>query len=138
MFNHFKNKLDKEDISMISLACLLIHAARIDENYSEKEKKIVRDFLIKLGTDINEVDKIIEKAELDEKDANQILEFTKVAKNLGHEDKLILIEALWSIIYSDQNVDMYEANLMRRLSGLLYLDKKMVGDIKEKIKLRKL
>ena len=138
MFNHFKNKLDKEDISMISLACLLIHAARIDENYSEKEKKIVRDFLIKLGTDINEVDKIIEKAELDEKDANQILEFTKVAKNLGHEDKLILIEALWSIIYSDQNVDMYEANLMRRLSGLLYLDKKMVGDIKEKIKKNKL
>ena len=123
---------------MISLACLLIHAARIDENYSEKEKKIVRDFLIKLGTDINEVDKIIEKAELDEKDANQILEFTKVAKNLGHEDKLILIEALWSIIYSDQNVDMYEANLMRRLSGLLYLDKKMVGDIKEKIKKNKL
>ena len=138
MFNHFKNKLDKEDISMISLACLLIHAARIDENYSEKEKKIVRDFLIKLGTDINEVDKIIEKAELDEKDANQILEFTKVAKNLGHEDKLILIEALWSIIYSDQNVDMYEANLMRRLSGLLYLDKKIVGDIKEKIKKNKL
>ena len=138
MFNHFKNKLDKEDISMISLACLLIHAARIDENYSEKEKKIVRDFLIKLGTDINEVDKIIEKAELDEKDANQILEFTKVAKNLGHENKLILIEALWSIIYSDQNVDMYEANLMRRLSGLLYLDKKMVGDIKEKIKKNKL
>ena len=138
MSNHFKNKLDKDDISMISLACLLIHAARIDENYSEKEKKIVRDFLIKLGTDINEVDKIIEKAELDEKDANQILEFTKVAKNLGHEDKLILIEALWSIIYSDQNVDMYEANLMRRLSGLLYLDKKMVGDIKEKIKKNKL
>ena len=138
MFNHFKNKLDKDDISMISLACLLIHAARIDENYSEKEKKIVRDFLIKLGTDINEVDKIIEKAELDEKDANQILEFTKVAKNLGHENKLILIEALWSIIYSDQNVDMYEANLMRRLSGLLYLDKKMVGDIKEKIKKNKL
>ena len=138
MFNHFKNKLDKDDISMISLACLLIHAARIDENYSEKEKQIVRDFLIKLGADINEVDKIIEKAELEEKDANQILEFTKTAKNLRHENKLVLIEALWSIIYSDQNVDMYEANLMRRLSGLLYLDKKMVGDIKEKIKLRKL
>jgi len=138
MFNHFKNKLDKDDISMISLACLLIHAARIDENYSEKEKQIVRDFLIKLGADINEVDKIIEKAELEEKDANQILEFTKTAKNLRHENKLALIEALWSIIYSDQNVDMYEANLMRRLSGLLYLDKKMVGDIKEKIKLRKL
>ena len=138
MINFFKEKLDKQDISKTSLASLLIHAARIDENYSEKEKNIVREFMIKLGTDINEVDKIVDKAELQEKDSNQILEFTKAAKNLNHENKLILIEALWSIIYSDKNVDMYEANLMRRLSGLLYLDKKMVGDIKDKIKNKKL
>ena len=138
MFNIFKKKLDKEDVSIISLTSLLIHAARIDENYSEKDKKLVRKFIIKLGADLNEIDTIIEKAELKEKDSNQILEFTKVAKNLKHENKVILIEALWSIIYSDENVDIYEANLMRRLAGLLYLDNKVVGDIKEKIKNKKL
>jgi len=138
MFNIFKKKLDKEDVSIISLTSLLIHAARIDENYSEKEKKLVRKFIIKLGADLNEIDTIIGKAELKEKDSNQILEFTKVAKNLKHENKVILIEALWSIIYSDENVDIYEANLMRRLAGLLYLDNKVVGDIKEKIKNKKL
>ena len=75
-------------------------------------------------------------AEEKERDANQILEFTREVKNKNIDEKKIVIEALWNIIYSDENADMYETNLMRRLSGLLYLDPKIVGDIKEKIKLK--
>ena len=136
MFNFFKKKKDSEknSFSIVALASLLIHAARIDENYSEKEKGIIKQTLLKLGADNNDINDIIIKAEDAEKNSNQILEFTKEAKNLEQKDKLILVEALWSIIYSDENVDMYESNLMRRLSGLIYLDKKLVGDIKKKIK----
>ena len=117
---------------------MLIHAAKIDENYSEKEKKIIKETLTKLGENNSNVDNILKEAEIAEKDSNQILEFTKEAKNLDYKKKVIIIEALWSIIYSDKNADIYESNLMRRLSGLLYLDKKLVGDIKEKIKNKKL
>ena len=136
MFNFFKKEKDSEknSFSIVALASLLIHAARIDENYSEKEKEIIKQTLLKLGADNNDINDIIIKAEDAEKNSNQILEFTKEAKNLEQKDKLILVEALWSIIYSDENVDMYESNLMRRLSGLIYLDKKLVGDIKKKIK----
>ena len=136
MFNFFKKKKDSEknSFSIVALASLLIHAARIDENYSEKEKGIIKQTLLKLGADNNDINDIIIKAENAEKNSNQILEFTKEAKNLEQKDKLILVEALWGIIYSDENVDMYESNLMRRLSGLIYLDKKLVGDIKKKIK----
>ena len=91
-----------------------------------------------LGADISGIDSIIKQAEYNEKNSNQILEYTKEAKNLENKKKIILLEALWSIIYSDENADMYESNLMRRLSGLLYLDKKIVGDIKERIKNKKL
>ena len=136
MLNFFKkNKnTEKDNTSIISLTSLLIHAAKIDENYSEKVKKIIKETLLKLGANNSDINEIIEKAEVAEKDSNQILEYTKEAKNLAHEKKILLLEALWSIIYSDENVDMYEANLMRRLSGLLYLDDKIVGEIKEKIK----
>ena len=140
MFKFFKNnnKTEDKNISIIYIASLLIHAARVDEKYSEKEKKIIKETLVKLGTERGSIDNIITKAEAVEENSNQILEYTKEAKNLKHESKLILIEALWDIIYSDENADMYEENLMRRLSGLLYLDKKTVGDIKEKIKNKKL
>ncbi len=140
MLNFFKKEkdLEKNNISILSLASLLIHAAKIDENYSDKEKKIIKESLIKLGANNKEIDSIIKKAEDHEKKSNQILEYTKEAKNLKHEKKIILLEALWSIIYSDESADMYEANLMRRLSGLLYLDKKIVGDIKERIKNKRL
>tara|TARA_Y100000768_G_C23503502_1_gene462578 strand:- start:101 stop:523 length:423 start_codon:yes stop_codon:yes gene_type:complete len=140
MFNFFKKEKDFENnnISIKSLASLLIHAAKIDENYSEKEKKIIKETLTKLGENNSNVDNILKEAEIAEKDSNQILEFTKEAKNLDYKKKVIIIEALWSIIYSDKNADIYESNLMRRLSGLLYLDKKLVGDIKEKIKNKKL
>ena len=136
MLNFFKSdKSSKENnISVISVACLLIHAAKIDENYSNKEKEIIKQTLFKLGANDKNIDEIIEKAENEEKNSNQILEFTKEAKNLKKEKKIILLESLWSIIYSDKNADMYETNLMRRISGLLYLDNKMVGDIKEKIR----
>ena len=128
----FFKKSKENDLAKV--AALLIHAAKIDENYSEKEKNIIKETLLKLGTSDNYVNHIIKKAEMVERNSNQILEFTKEAKYLKEDDKILLIEALWSIIYSDKNVDMYEANLMRRLSGLLYLDKKIVGDIKEKVK----
>ena len=138
MFSLFKKNTEKKNddnhLSLISIASLLIHSAKIDENFTEKEKNIIKNALIEMGADQNDLDKILKDAELKEKDSNQILEFTKKAKNLKEDYKLILIEALWTIIYSDQKADMYEANLMRRLSGLLYLDNKTVGDIKEKIK----
>ena len=136
MLNFLKKNKDesKNTLSVTSLACLLIHAAKIDENYSSKEKKIIEATLIKLGVDEKEILDIMNEAEILEKNSNQIIDYTKEAKNLKQDDKLILIEALWSIIYSDNNADMYEANLMRRLAGLIYLDNKIVGDIKEKKK----
>ena len=141
MFKLFKKDIENKDennhLSLISIAALLIHSAKIDENFTEKEKKIIRNALIEMGADQNDLDKILKDAELKEKDSNQILEFTKEVKNKSIEEKKIVIEALWNIIYSDENADMYETNLMRRLSGLLYLDPKVVGDIKEKIKSNK-
>ena len=138
MFNLFKkekeNKNDGNHLSLISIAALLIHSAKIDENFTEKEKTIIKNALIEMGADENNLDKIIIDAESIEKDSNQILEFTKEVKNKSLDEKKIVIEALWTIIYSDEQADMYESNLMRRLSGLLYLDAKVVGDIKEKVK----
>ena len=128
------NKNDSEHLSLISVAALLIHSAKIDENFTDKERNIIKNALIEMGADQNDLDKILKDAELKEKDSNQILEFTKEVKNKSIEEKKIVIEALWNIIYSDENADIYETNLMRRLSGLLYLDPKVVGDIKEKIK----
>ena len=141
MFNLFKkdkeNKKDENHLSLISVAALLIHSAKIDENFTEKEKLIIKKALIEMGADQENIDAILNEAELKEKDSNQILEFTKQVKNKNVEEKKIVIEALWNIIYSDENADMYETNLMRRLSGLLYLDPKVVGDIKENIKFNK-
>ena len=142
MFSLFKkdkeNNKDENHLSLISVAALLIHSAKIDENFTEKERFIIKNALIEMGADENNLDEIIKEAETKEKDANQILEFTKEVKNKNIDEKKIVIEALWNIIYSDENADIYESNLMRRLSGLLYLDKKMVGDIKEKIKNKKI
>ena len=138
MFNLFKkekeNKNDGNHLSLISIAALLIHSAKIDENFTEKEKTIIKNALIEMGADENNLDEIIRDAESREKDSNQILEFTKEVKNKSLDEKKIVIEALWTIIYSDEQADMYESNLMRRLCGLLYLDAKVVGDIKEKVK----
>tara|TARA_B100002052_G_C15573732_1_gene458995 strand:- start:25 stop:450 length:426 start_codon:yes stop_codon:yes gene_type:complete len=138
MFDLFKkdqgNQKNKDNLSLISVAALLIHSAKIDENFTEKEKLIIKKALIEMGANQENINEIVKEAELKEKDSNQILEFTKEVKNKNIEEKKIVIEALWKIIFSDENADMYETNLMRRLSGLLYLDPKIVGDIKEKIK----
>ena len=141
MFNIFKreeNEKDNNHRSIMAVTCLLIHSARIDENYTDKEKKIIKNAIIEMGAKPEEIDKIMRDAEEKEKDSNQILDFTREVKNISEDDKKIIIEALWDIIYSDEDADMYETNLMRRLSGLLYLDAKVVGDIKEKVRLKKI
>ena len=140
MFNIFKkDKTEKENNhpSIMAVACLLIHSAKIDENYTDKEKKIIKDAVVEMGANAQEIDGIIQDAEEKEKDSNQILDFTREIKNIDEKDKKIIIEALWDIIYSDEDADMYETNLMRRISGLLYLDPKVVGDIKEKVSQKK-
>ena len=138
MFNLFTKEKeadkDKNHLSLTSVAALLIHSAKIDENFTQKERLIIKNALIEMGADQNNLDEILKDAELKERDSNQILEFTKEVKNKSIEEKKIVIEALWTIIYSDEQADMYETNLMRRLSGLLYLEPKVVGDIKEKVK----
>ena len=135
MFNLFKKEESEKNnnLSLIAVASLLIHSAKIGENFTDKEKKIIKSALIEMGAEIEKIDEIIEESEKREKDSNQILDFTRKVKNVSEEKKKLIIEALWNIIYSDQNADMYETNLMRRLSGLLYLDNKVVGDIKEKV-----
>ena len=140
MFNIFKKKENEKENnhpSIIAVACLLIHSARIDENYTDKEKNIIKEAIIEMGAERKEIGKILQDAEEKEKDSNQILDFTREVKNINEEDKKIIIEALWDIIYSDADADMYETNLMRRLSGLLYLEPKVVGDIKEKVRQKK-
>ena len=102
-----------------------------------KKKKIIKDAIIEMGAETKNIDEIIKDAEEKEKDSNQILDFTREIKNIDEKDKKIIIEALWDIIYSDEDADMYETNLMRRISGLLYLDPKVVGDIKEKVSQKK-
>ena len=139
MFKLFKKKNSIDNIQnnnelLSKTTSLLIHAAKIDENYTNKEKEIIKKTLIELSAKHSEVDQIIINAETNEQKSNQILDFTKEIKNAGYEFKIKIIETLWSIIYSNNEADMYEANLMRRLSGLLYLDSKTVGNIKEKIK----
>ena len=139
MFDFLKDKTadkSKREFSLIEVACLLIHASKIDQNYTEKEKEIVKKTLLNLDTSPNEIENIIKEAEKIESDSNQILDFTKNLKNIDEEMKLIIVESLWEIIYSDNESDMYEANLMRRLTGLLYLDPKKVGEIKVRINLK--
>ena len=137
MFSFFKNKNidhnNDEDI-FSKVASLLIHIAKIDQNYTAKEKEIVSKTILELGAKKENIEKIVSIAEKNESNSNQILEFTKEVKNMGEEDKEKIIEALWTVVYSDGNSDMYEENLMRRLTGLLYLNKKKVGDIKERVK----
>ena len=119
---------------LTKVCALLIHAAKIDENYTDKEEEIIKRTLNELGIKNENVSKIIEEAKIIEESSNQILDFTREVKGLPEQDKIKIIEALWSIIYSNKDADIYETNLMRRLAGLLYIDNKTMGDIKEKIK----
>tara|TARA_B110000285_G_scaffold85036_1_gene97530 strand:- start:41 stop:469 length:429 start_codon:yes stop_codon:yes gene_type:complete len=137
MISFFKNKEKNEmndNYSYSKIAALLIHTAKIDESYEDKEKDIIKKTLIELGAESSNIDKLISEAVIIEKNSNQILDFTREVKNAPDSDKIKIIESLWKIIYSDDNADMYETNLMRRLAGLLYLDPKLMGNIKEKIK----
>ena len=131
----FKKNSTKTDKSFLVKTCaLLIHAAKIDENYTENEEEIIKKTLLELGVKIENLSDVINEAKIIEENSNQILEFTREVKNLSEKDKIKIVEALWSIIYSNNEADLYETNLMRRLAGLLYIDSKIMGDIKERIK----
>ena len=132
----FFNKKEKNsnDSNLVKVGALLIHTAKIDENYTHEEEEIIKKTLINLGANKSNLDTIIAKAKQCEEDTNQILDFTREIKNLEEIDKIKIIESLWKIIYSNKNADIYETNLMRRLAGLLYIESKVMGSIKEKIK----
>ena len=121
------------NIESINVACLLIHAAKIDENYTSEEREIIMKTVKKLYPNLNNLDDIVSKAEQKENDSNHIHEFTRDVKSLSTENKIIIVETLWRIILSDGKSDVYENNLMRRLAGLLYLDDKIVGETKIKL-----
>ena len=135
IFKFFNKNNEKSDINeeAINIACLLIHAAKIDENYTPEEKEIIKKTVNKLYPDLNNLDEVVLKAEQKENDSNHIQEFTKDVKSLSMENKIIIVETLWKIILSDGKSDIYENNLMRLLAGLLYLDDKIVGETKVKI-----
>ena len=137
MINFLKKKeenINNNSDFLSKVASLLIHAAKIDEVYTDDEKEIIKKTLIKLGAKNSNINEIISKATINEENSNQILDFTREVKNTSESDKIKIIKALWEIIYSNNNADMYESNLMRRLAGLLYIDNKLMGDIKEKAK----
>ena len=130
----FFKKGNNQKNDLLKIAALLIHAAKIDENFTIEEEKIIEETLLNLGANKDNVKQIIIESKKIEAKANQILEFTKEVKNMEESDKIKIIETLWRIIYSNKDADIYETSLMRRLAGLLYIDNKLMGDIKEKIK----
>ena len=137
MISFFKNKSeDRENnnSSYSKVAALLVHAAKIDENYEDKEREIIKKTLIELGAENSKIDKMVSDAEVIEANSNQILDFTKEVKSMSEVDKIKIVKSLWKIIYSDNSADIYETNLMRRLAGLLYIDAKTMGELKKTIK----
>ena len=133
-----KDSTETEKNFLVKTCALLIHAAKIDENYTEKEEEIIKKTLLELDAKKETITQIIKDAKSIEENSNQILDFTREVKNLPENDKIKIIEALWSIIYSNNEADIYEANLMRRLAGLLYIDSSTMGEIKNRIKKNKL
>ena len=129
-----KEKNNENESYFVKIAALLVHAAKIDEDYSEKEEEIIKKTLIELGVNQKDLNPLIINAKQKEENANQILDFTREIKKLDVKNKIKIIKSLWRIIYSNKDADIYETNLMRRLSGLLYIDSKTMGDIKEQIK----
>mgnify|MGYP000676939298 CR=1 FL=1 len=129
-----KNNVQIENNDLTKIAALLVHAAKIDENYSQKEEEIIKQTLIKIGVEDQNVQNVINEGKIIEENTNQILDFTRKVKNMNEQNKIKIIESLWQIIYSNKEADIYETNLMRRLAGLLYIDSKVMGNIKEKIK----
>ena len=136
MFKKFFNKENKENANNkdILIASLLIHAAKIDDNYTNFEKEIIKKALMSLyKIKTNEADKLLELAEKKEQVSNQIIEFTREIKKNSMEFRLKIIEILWKIVYSDSSIDSYESNLIRRVCGLLYISDRDSGMIKLKI-----
>ena len=129
-----KNSNRAENNFFIKTCALLIHAAKIDENYTKNEEEIIKKTLLELGAKKETIIQTIKDAKSLEENSNQILDFTREVKNLPKTDKIKIVEALWSIIYSNNEADIYETNLMRRLAGLLYIDSSTMVDIKDKIK----
>ena len=128
----FGDKDEKENFNKI--AALLIHAARIDQDFSAEEERIIEKTLSQIGVKKENIKEVVKEGKKIESDSNQILEFTKQVKKMRESDKLEIIKSLWKIIYSNNEADVYETGLMRRLAGLLYIDSKTMGDIKEAIK----
>ena len=128
-FLNKENKLDNNN-DLLNIACLMIHAAKIDENYTDKEKNIIKKTLSKLNKNDENIDNLILEAERKESDSNHIQDFTKNIKAMDKDNKIEVVKNIWTIILSDGSSDMYEENLMRRLAGLLYVDAKTMGDIK--------
>ena len=129
-----KDEKKVKDSFLVKVGALLIHAAKIDQNYTDNEEEIIKKTLLELGVKTENLSSTIKTAKIIEENSNQILEFTREVKNLSEKEKIQIIEALWAIIYSNKDADLYETNLMRRLGGLLYIDNKIMGDIKNKIK----
>ena len=129
-----REKLGNKNEDLIKVAALLIHAAKIDENYSDKEEQIVKKTLIEIGADKENIEKLLKDAKKAEASSVQILDFTKEVKNMKDTNKIKIVETLWRIIYSNDDADIYETNLMRRLEGLLHIDSNIMGAIKDKIK----
>ena len=130
----FFKKENNENNDLSKVAALLIHAAKIDENFSKNEEAIIKQTLLQIGANNENLEQIFSNGKKIEDNSNQILDFTKEVKNMEGNDKIKIVETLWKIIYSNNDADIYETNLMRRLTGLLYIDSKIMGDIKEKIK----
>ena len=131
----FREKQENQsDNNLKKIAALLIHAAKIDEDYSIKEKEIIKQTLLEIGANKENIDEIMKDGSEIEQNSNQILEFTKEVKIMDEDNKIRIVETLWRIIYSNKAADVYETSLMRRLAGLLYIDSKIMGDIKERIK----
>ena len=128
----FKN--ENKSIDLVKVAALLIHSAKIDEDYSDQEEEIIKKTILEISGKSENIEEIIKNAKKIEENSNQILEFTKEIKSMNEKDKITIIETIWRIIYSNKEADIYEANLMRRLGGLLYIDNKIMGDIKLRIK----
>ena len=134
MFTSKKKIIKKEKSYLLNIAALLIHMAKIDENFTNIEEKIIEKYLLEVGANEQDLSSLIEDSKKIEKESNQILDFTREIKKMNETEKINIIETLWRIIFSNKDEDMYESNLMRRLGGLLYIDSKTMGDIKEKIK----
>ena len=126
--------LKNNNDNLVKIAALLIHAAKIDQDYSSQEEQIIEQTMIEIGVKKENIKTLMKNAEDIENNSNQILSFTKEVKKMGDENKIKIVMSLWKIIYSNKVADIYESNLMRRLAGLLYIDNKLMGDIKEKIK----